>query len=1188
MTVDGRRVGVTSSQGIVDLRHPGRADSRIHRGPQLVRADEDVFIVDLARRTVNQLFEDGDLGTTTCLAGSLSDATVGGTHLTGESETPRVLAHDASAAVLSVSEPNRSDCFNIDLTDVPGEIYGAPVAVDGTAYLPNWETGRIVIVDLDERVVVTTVPFASQRGVPFELEVFNNMVWANEPQGPFAALVSRQGIEPIRKLGRVVIDNNIDGGEGGASVVVSDTEDGGGRAFGDSGDPVVGDDDTDSTDTGAGGGTGLEGTDPGGTPSDETGLTPDGDEPPVGVIVNETQGTITDGLLANFEFSADTVSVGEAVAFSDTTIGDPISWNWDFGDGTGDEGPDVVKIWDEEGIFTVQLFVADAVGNQGQQSKEITVVASDVLRAPVANFTFRSETIEVGESLEFASTSTGEPDLLEWDFGDGVTAVGDVVEHQYASDGTFEVTLTATNDAGSDATSASITVVRGVTQPEAIISSFPTVLEVGQSVLIRSESTNSPTSIEWDFGDGERAVGEEVRHSWDRPGTYRIRLTVANSAGSSSTFRDVIIKPRVNPPIARFGESTLEAIVDQPISFNDLSQNQPTQITWEFGDGSSASGSNVTHSWGREGTYTVTLTVQNEAGSDEVAKTVTILPLPPDPPTASFTLSSATVPANAVVNFTDTSTGDPTEWLWDFGDGSRSRAQSPPHAFATPGSYVVTLTASNPGGSDSSTQTILVSDPPVAQFTFSTNELRATFTDTSTNSPDQWVWSFGDGTTSTAQSPTKEYGAPGTYTVSLIASNTGGSSSPTVRTVFVAKRPVAAFEASATGLTASFVDQTTNDPTQWFWDLGDGTTSSVQFPTHTYEEAGTYEVTLTATNAAGESSTADIITVQFAPPVAAFTCESVGASLVCDGTASTGAVEWSWTSSGGPVSESGVDTDRATFTYAKSGSKEVRLRVTNPAGDRDNLRQDFDVVVPEPPEITDIEILTNQGGLVQLLATADNLPTSWSWRADDAINISGESTASPTFTFDEGGNTAVFVTAANDVGTSERVRFVVNVNLLLASRGDGRERVVQQRRNRAVQRHSNQQPRSLVLESARWWKPHVWSRDRTTDVHLHRQRLVPNQCSGRERRWTVRRLPVHRHGRRRAIASDDHKRERDLELEWRRRTRGYCVQQSDNLAVDHTERSGERRCEHVESHVRLHCKWHISRNGRRIEWRRPI
>lgn len=234
-----------------------------------------------------------------------------------------------------------------------------------------------------------------------------------------------------------------------------------------------------------------------------------------------------DQLVANFNFGASTVNVGQSVRFTDTSIGEPISWNWSFDDGTGAEGPVVDKIWDTEGVWTVKLFVRDAAGRESSQSHEITVVSRETTPPPTADFEFRSRTIEVGEVMVFTDTSTGNPDVFVWDFGDGTTGIGSSVEHSFDEPGTYDVQLTVSNSAGNDDTTAQITVISVTSPPEAIIGPFGSrVIETGQSIQFVSESTNSPTAVSWDFGDGATAQGTQAIHSWALPGTYQVRLTV--------------------------------------------------------------------------------------------------------------------------------------------------------------------------------------------------------------------------------------------------------------------------------------------------------------------------------------------------------------------------------------------------------------------------------------------------------------------------------------------------------------------------------------------------------------------------------------------------------------------------------------------------------------------------------------
>ena len=1016
ITADGTQVGISSGRGLVPhvtLPTP-IANAPL---PRLARAGSSLFVVDVARRTVNEILPEGDLGTTTCVAGSLEDVRVGRSYVTSSSAAAAVIVHDPDRNVVSVSQPSESDCFEIEV-DVASTNFGDPVAVDRFGYLPNWGTGSIEVVDLEERIHVDTLRFLNRSDIEFELEVFDNAVWVNDPEGIQAGVVRGSELTRITKIPeRAVFDQADESGDGTPGLFA---EDGGGGdnedvALGDSGQFLI--DDVAPVVLGAGGQDSIEADDAtqvGENFVDRAEQVAQADLQ-VPLIFDEEQQTEEQVLAANFSFSADTVNVGEEVRFIDDSTGNPISWNWSFDDGTGAEGPDVTKAWETEGEWTVELFVRDDAGNEASQSKVITVVSVDVTPPPTANFNFRSATIEVGEAVLFEDDSTGDPEVFVWDFGDGSTGVGSSIEHAFDAPGVYDVELTVSNSAGSDATVAQITVISATLPPQAIIAQLPSrVIETGQSIQFRSESTNSPTSVSWNFGNGT-AQGSEVRNSWSLPGTYDVRLTVSNSAGSDEAVTTILVQDPINPPIARFGQSDLQAFVDQPLSFNDLSLNNPDSITWEFGDNSSASGPNVSHAWERPGSYTITLRVENEAGFDELTKIVTILPPPPDPPIANFTIGSATVPVNSVLVFNDSSINDPAQWSWDFGDGSTSSAQNPTHAFSVPGDYLVELTVSNVSGADNVTKTIRVVDPPIANFSTTVSELVVDFSDLSSNGPTNWSWDFGDGTSSTAQNPTKTY-APGVYQVTLIASNAAGSSTPFVFQVTAEEAPDAAFSVTSSGLTAQFMDLSTKNPATWLWDFGDGTTSSSQDPSHTYATPDTYLVQLTTSNGAGADSVTQTVTVELAPPVAAFTCSAVGGGVACDGMASTGTTVWSWSSPNAAVS-TGTATPTPSFTFVTSGTYAITLEAANAVGTTDTVTQDITVVVPQPPTIGAINVTANTNGVVELSAVASESPTGWMWTAPGAA-IAGGATATPTLTYTTPGSKTITAVATNAVGSS--------------------------------------------------------------------------------------------------------------------------------------------------------------------------
>jgi PKD repeat protein len=244
-------------------------------------------------------------------------------------------------------------------------------------------------------------------------------------------------------------------------------------------------------------------------------------------------------------------------------------------------------------------------------------------------------------------------------------------------------------------------------------------------------------------------------------------------------------------------------------------------------------------------------------------------------PVPAFTASPLAGGWPLAVAFTDQSSNGPTVWQWDFGDGNTSPEQNPTNTYLIPGTNSVTLTVANANGSATLTETnyIIVYPVPASDFTATplagSVPLTVEFTDTSLYGPTSWSWDFGDGRTSSLCNPTNTYPGPGVYPVTLTAGNTYGTN-VALKTNYIAVfavRPQAAFAADPTSgwepLTVQFTDQSTHSPTAWDWNFGDGTSSSVQHPLHTYQTAGRYLVSLTAANAAGSHTavSADYIMV---------------------------------------------------------------------------------------------------------------------------------------------------------------------------------------------------------------------------------------------------------------------------------------------------------------------------------------
>ena len=241
-------------------------------------------------------------------------------------------------------------------------------------------------------------------------------------------------------------------------------------------------------------------------------------------------------------------------------------------------------------------------------------------------------------------------------------------------------------------------------------------------------------------------------------------------------------------------------------------------------------------------------------------------------PNPDFTANVTSGCSPLSVQFTDKSTGNPTFWNWDLGNGQLSTLQNPITSYSTPGTYTITLVVRNANGINSITKTnyIVINQSPSAAFTadITTACVPATINFTDASNPNagtinQWFWDFGDGTTSTLQNPSKSYSTVGFYTVLLRVTSSTGCQSAVAKGNYI--RIVSGVTADfnitdpvtcSAPFIANFSNQTSGPGTlNYNWDFGNSTTSTNQNPTATYAAPGTYTINLTATSQFGCSGT---------------------------------------------------------------------------------------------------------------------------------------------------------------------------------------------------------------------------------------------------------------------------------------------------------------------------------------------
>lgn len=323
------------------------------------------------------------------------------------------------------------------------------------------------------------------------------------------------------------------------------------------------------------------------------------------------------------------------------------------------------------------------------------------------------------------------------------------------------------------------------------------------------------------------------------------------------------------------------------------------------------------------------------------------------PPTAAFTASVADLTGSFDASGS-TAVGSQTisSYAWNFGDQSPAvTGVSTTHAYASPGTYTVTVTVTSSSGmSATATRVVTVTAPhvkPTAILTKSMTGLTGAFDGSTSTAADGatvsgYLWNFGDGSTSTAPSPSHRFAAAGAYTVTLAVTDSLGATSSLASTSITATHsdPIAAFSSSATGLTvavngagSSAADGAT---LSFDWSWGDGSPNGTgATASHRYATGGSYVVTLRATDSLSATSAPvnSTVVVTHSAPVASFSTTSSLLSVTADGSASTASdsatlvYDWNW--GDGSVHSAGAT---ATHGYATAGSYPITLTITDSAG----------------------------------------------------------------------------------------------------------------------------------------------------------------------------------------------------------------------------------------------------------------
>jgi PKD repeat protein len=445
--------------------------------------------------------------------------------------------------------------------------------------------------------------------------------------------------------------------------------------------------------------------------------------------------------------------------------------------------------------------------------------------------------------------------------------------------------------------------------------------------------------------------------------------------------------------------------------------------------------------------YTDTLTIT----STDVSQSIINVPCNLNvlgKPTADFKSNRNNIMVGNNIQFTDLTTGSPTQWKWVIPGGtpSLSTEKNPLVTYNTAGTYDVTLIATNPYGSDTIIKKNYITVLPKVVANFYTNSTSVTtgsyvyFYDSSLNNPTSWRWMFTGGmpSTSTYQNPSVVYNTPGTYDVKLVVSNAGGADSIVKSgyiTVTLPPKPIANFYASnttaVTGSTVYFYSTSTNNPTSWKWTFTGGTpsTSTSSNPYVVYNTPGKYDVKLVVANTGGSDSIVKTgyITITLPPkPVANFSSNtritSIGSSVSFYDYSSNNPTSRKWTFTGGTPAVS--TSNYPSVVYNTTGVYDVKLVVTNSGGADSIVKKGYITVTGSQKPISNFyanSTTISTGSSVSFNDNSANNPTTWKWVFTGGVP-SSSTYSNPYVTYNTPGTYDVKMVVSNANGADSIVK----------------------------------------------------------------------------------------------------------------------------------------------------------------------
>ncbi|MEL7427644.1 MAG: PKD domain-containing protein, partial [Bacteroidota bacterium] len=535
----------------------------------------------------------------------------------------------------------------------------------------------------------------------------------------------------------------------------------------------------------------------------------------------------------------------------------------------------------------------------------------------------------------------------------------------------------------------------------------------------QSTASDQIVSWLWDFGDGDSSTLQHPTHIYDSTGYFSVTLTVTDINGCTHTIvkEDDIFATQ---PIADFAVNPSVNCPDLNSTFITLSQGFGLSYYWDMGDGGSSRLANTLHAYADTGYYDVSLLVVDVNGCRDSITKVNHVEIRELLAAMQVDTTYAPCPPLSVHFLSDTSYNHPNiQWFWDFGDGATSSSPFPNHVYTQPGIYDVSFIISSGSGCR---DTVLYEDliqigGPKAEVAFDPGEGCPGTTinfEAITQDAMQFSWLFGDGNSGIGKTTSYTYTSPGVYTPILVLVDTLGCEvfTPADSTIEIFTPPSAAFTADQTihcdSGRVAFIDQSSSAGSpivSWFWDFGDGNSSAQQFTTHTYQQIGTYSVSLTVTTADGCSHTVekvDFIQVYPSPqpilnPLPGNSgCVEFAINVNLDPNNHPYALStWSWNAGDGSANQ--ATGNQFSHTYTNPGTYDLQVQVSDVNGCFAERLAPITVHALPTPEFSAADSMGCAPFSTSFQSLQNDGIIDWIWDFGDG-NSSTQSTPSHTYT----------------------------------------------------------------------------------------------------------------------------------------------------------------------------------------------